>query len=464
MNLNIGDLAYVDYGEGPPQVVHCRLILDVVDAPGSEFIIGTPDFDVYSEVLDPGVNGDITRVWQGRANGALPAGLRGDRVYGFAPMTMQQLTRLMDQGRAEGQLVRAARGLAAEPAAAGIGGVRAGVAAPAPGAGGMGVGPAGPAPVQFWVLGEMVVCRKIGERVVPGPELVTLGDYGLCNITGTDNVERPCLVRRLTDDAVAAFCDDRILLARSAESSDGVEKSVAEDVRTLEVRYASNGERQRNFRESVRELSQTEFDDWPLEPRTALDYVRAVSGIAESATAQHHIWINSAGIPPGDRSVYEDQLLARVLDTALCYDSLNIANLACMELVCRRRQLLADAHSGSPGAPSYLGAEHYLGETYKMGGGIVVPSLTDHVSKKMQAQSQIMKEKRKLSEATSLGKGGKKGQPVPVQPKNPPPAKAGGVLRESFCAGGGLAVWPSLFLALFRHCEDEKSMEQPDFS
>jgi hypothetical protein len=191
----------------------------------------------------------------------------------------------------------------------------------------------------------------------------------------------------LTDDAVAAFCDDRILLARSAESSDGVEKSVAEDVRTLEVRYASNGERQRNFRESVRELSQTEFDDWPLEPRTALDYVRAVSGIAESATAQHHIWINSAGIPPGDRSVYEDQLLARVLDTALCYDSLNIANLACMELVCRRRQLLADAHSGSPGAPSYLGAEHYLGETYKMGGGIVVPSLTDHVSKKMQAQS-----------------------------------------------------------------------------
>ena len=462
MNLNIGDLAYVDYGEGPPQVVHCRLILDVVDAPGSEFIIGTPDFDVYSEVLDPAVNGDITRVWQGRANGALPAGLRGDRVYGFAPMTMQQLTRLMDQGRAEGQLVRAARGLAAAPAAAGIGGVRAGVAAPAPGAGGMGVGPAGPAPVQFWVLGEMVVGRKIGERVVPGPELVTLGDYGLCNITGTDNVERPCLVRRLTDDAVAAFCDDRILLARSAESSDGVEKSVAEDVRTLEVRYASNGERQRNFRESVRELSQTEFDDWPLEPRTALDYVRAVSGIAESATAQHHIWINSAGIPPGDRSVFEDQLLARVLDTALCYDSLNIANLACMELVCRRRQLLADAHSGSPGAPSYLGAEQYLGETYRMGGGIVVPSLTDHVSKKMQAQSQIMKEKRKLSEATSSGKGGKKGQPV--QPKNPPPAKAGGVLRESFCAGGGLAVWPSLFLALFRHCEDEKSMEQPDFS
>lgn len=78
---------------------------------------------------------------------------------------------------------------------------------------------------------------------------------------------------------------------------------------------------------------------------------------------------------------------------------------------------MADAHSNSPGAPSYLGAEHYLGETYKMGGGIVVPALTDHVSKKMQAQSQIMKEKRQLAEATKGG--GKKG------PKAPPPGKQG---------------------------------------
>ena len=48
----------------------------------------------------------------------------------------------------------------------------------------------------------------------------------------------------------------------------------------------------------------------------------------------------------------------------MCYDALDVSNLACMELVCQRRQLLADAHAASPSAPSYLGAEHYLGETY----------------------------------------------------------------------------------------------------
>lgn len=66
----------------------------------------------------------------------------------------------------------------------------------------------------------------------------------------------------------------------------------------------------------------------------------------------------------------------------MCYDGLNVADLQCIELICRRCQLLADAHANSPGAPSYLGAEHYLEETYRMGGGIVVPAPTDQVSRK----------------------------------------------------------------------------------
>eukprot|EP00435_Cladocopium_sp_Y103_P068559 s1270_g31.t1 len=127
----------------------------------------------------------------------------------------------------------------------------------------------------------------------------------------------------------------------SAEASAGSDLSAADDVRTLEVRYGLNGERLRSFRESVNELQEVEFSDYPLEPRTALSYAKAIASIAESATAQHHMWINSSRIPDGDRSVYEDEVLARILDTAVTYDALNVANLASMELVCSRRQLLA---------------------------------------------------------------------------------------------------------------------------
>lgn len=58
--------------------------------------------------------------------------------------------------------------------------------------------------------------------------------------------------------------------------------------------------------------------------------------------------------------------------------------------------------------PSYFAADHYMGQTYRSGGAIVTPSLTDYVAKQMAAQSAILKEKRKLEE--NKGKG-KKGNP-----------------------------------------------------
>ena len=107
------------------------------------------------------------------------------------------------------------------------------------------------------------------------------------------------------------------------------------------------------------------------------------------------MWIGASRIQEGDRSIYEDETLARILDLAVNYDALNISNLGCMELVARRRQLIADAHSQSPGRPSYLAADHYMGQTYRSGVAIVTATLTDHVSKQMAAQSAIMNERKK---------------------------------------------------------------------
>lgn len=56
-----------------------------------------------------------------------------------------------------------------------------------------------------------------------------------------------------------------------------------------------------------------------------------------------------------------------------------------------------------------------MGSRYKHGGAIVVPRLTEHVSKKLQADSQIMKERRKLEEAKGRGRG-RGGPPNPGNP------------------------------------------------
>lgn len=371
-------LVYVDYGERNPPVVHARLILERIE--NSDFLVLTPDFDMYVETYDDS-NGDIVGYWPSLPDGSTPAAVNPAHIYGFRPMTADQFSGFMRAGRLEAMDERNRRGVVQAPGGAGIG------AAPAV------------ANLQnVWILAEMIEGHKIGERVVPPVDFPSDGSWGLMSLTNSSGVTRPCLIHQLGESEVPTFCDERIRLCRLSEALEGDDRVASDDVRTLEVRYSAANERQRTFRESVQDLRMTEFDDFPISPRTALDYVRAISSIAESATAQHHMWINSSRIQDGDRSVYEDEVLARIIDYALVYDALDISNLACMEVACRRRQLLADAHHANPGAPSYLGAEHYMGTTYKAGGGVVVPALSDHVAKRMAAQSAILIERRKLEE------------------------------------------------------------------
>ena len=53
------------------------------------------------------------------------------------------------------------------------------------------------------------------------------------------------MVRRLVESELADFCDERIQLARASESLEGDEKSAADDVCTMEVKFGPNGERLR---------------------------------------------------------------------------------------------------------------------------------------------------------------------------------------------------------------------------
>ena len=85
----------------------------------------------------------------------------------------------------------------------------------------------------------------------------------------------------------------------------------------MEIRYGANGERLRSFREAVSEMQEVEFSDFPLAPRTTLAYLKAVASVAESCMSQHLAWVAQSKIPDGDRAIHEDELLARVLDTAV---------------------------------------------------------------------------------------------------------------------------------------------------
>ena len=81
-----------------------------------------------------------------------------------------------------------------------------------------------------------------------------------------------------------------LLAARKSEALEGDDLYASEDVRTLEVKFVVNGDCHRPFRETILEMQQADFDDFPLEPRATLAYLKAVAHVSESAFGQHSSW------------------------------------------------------------------------------------------------------------------------------------------------------------------------------
>lgn len=398
MAIQSGDLCYVRY-QGYPGVVHARLALSQVD--GTNWVIATPDRDVYVEDLCE-ANPDFSSFWH-VPDGRLPRAIPRGQVYAFGAMTGQEYAMLQARGRREAEAELLRRGPAGHPVPS---------APPVPAA----AGPAGDPAEDSWVLCEMVPGHKVGEKMAVPTIVSQDGKHGLLAVLDDEGSSFTVRVEKVKNDDLGEFCEKIIQRARNMESLHGEDNLVAPDVRIMPVTYGANGERSRDFKSTIQQMQQCEFEDFPLEPRTCLEYLKAVGEIAESCYGQHLAWVQQSRIPEGDRAIFEDEVLSRIIDIAIKYDALNVCNLACMEMLVRRKQLLAEAHVGSPSAPSYEASDYFMGMRYRPGGGIVVPSLSEHVSRRMHEDSQILKEKRKLKESKeSKGKG--KSKDIPASPK-----------------------------------------------
>ena len=397
-----GHLAYVEYA-GFGGVIHTRLLLHRVEA--DEWMILTPDRDMYSEVLSAD-NPDFSRFFHSH-DGSLPPRIPRNQIYSFGDMSARDYASFLARGRREAEAEQLRRGIGPARAAAPPADPVAPVAVGSP------VGVAGIAEddPEKWILAEMLDGHKIGEEVTAPAVSLIVGNRGLIHLQDDQKKDHVVMAAKVRLSDMDAFCEERIRLARESVSCHGDDTCAADDVRTLSILYGANGERNRNFRDSVKEMKQVEFDDFPLSLRTCQAYVKAVSDASECCYAQHLAWVQQTRIPDGDRAVYEDEVLSKVVDTAIRYDGLNIVNLASFELIVRRKQLLAEAHVLNPSAPTYEAADFFMDNKYRPGGGIVVPALTQQVAQRMHEESQVMKEKRKLIEAKGSGKKGKNNTP-----------------------------------------------------
>ena len=146
-----GDYAYMSYGErrAGRALYHQRFLAAHVE--GAEWVVVTPDWDAYIEEITATIDGAVD-VRLGGRDGALPAGLTQDMIYGFQGALPQGRRRaaLIDEGRRLAAVEVARRGLAKPAAGADAGVAAADGAATPPRAGDGGPDLAQGAPPAAW--------------------------------------------------------------------------------------------------------------------------------------------------------------------------------------------------------------------------------------------------------------------------------------------------------------------------
>ena len=387
-----GQLCLVNYGEVPP-LYHVRLLL----APTSVdcWMVLTPDMDSYEEQMSPR-NTDLTDFIYLGSHAHIPRHIPANQVYGFAPMDPGSLARHLADGRVAANIIRAGLGMA--PLAAG--GPAPLPAAPAPPApiapaappgalGGAGAVPvvAGAGIADVWVAMEDSAGRKKGEIICEDPNPLPVGHVLMGNkalVPGPGGADA-CFVKKVSRAEVARYALD--------------------DLRILPVVFDGQGVRRREFSDAVASMKDGVPQGGGLQldgPTSSLNLVKSMRDQNLTPTTFHEYWLRSAEIPKGDRSTYEHECLGRILESLITVDQLNICALQGAELICRRLQVIREAHRISPSSPDYSSADHFMGWKWRRSAQGVDMQLASHVAQALKDEAAIAKEARKAREEQSM--------------------------------------------------------------
>ena len=179
------------------------------------------------------------------------------------------------------------------------------------------------------------------------------------------------------------------------------------DARVLSVQRTAGGERRRNFKDAVEELVESEWEGWPVHgPRTFMWCCRFIVEFALHPLAHHTRFVQLAQISQNDPGAQEHELAMRVIEYSITFDQLQGGELACLEVMARRAQLIELRHrdkviGNNLGITVDDDTHIYLGTGRTRGLLMVSPALEEFVAKELSRETSAAKERRKLREERS---------------------------------------------------------------
>ena len=293
---------------------------------------------------------------------------------------------------------------------------------------------------SHWVLATATPNLAIGTPMNPSDRAVFMDNFCLDRDESTAAGTVLLLEKVSFEDTKGyeqSMCDDwhSYMKRRGLLKKDGSPGMIAladevggdgvTEMRVLEVRRQSDGVRFRELRDFCATATAATFTDWPVKgPRTVKWCIlfclsQHNGGLVTSAQA----FMVVAKLTYSDGHVMEYNLIARVLDTAFSYDQLHMLNLASMEMLVRRFQLIEEKYrhklpqveGKSPLDPEadgglFLGLGP--GASFGRSAICVCPELSEYIGEELAKEAAITKGKVKaveLREQVRKMNGNKKG-------------------------------------------------------
>ena len=105
------------------------------------------------------------------------------------------------------------------------------------------------------------------------------------------------------------------------------------------------GRREVRYQDTVKRLSESSFPYWDIDgPRTVLYCIREVSKTGAPPTQRVRQWKLDNRLNDDDAGVDFAEFAADMMETAICRDQLQVANLLCFGRLERKRQMFEEAY------------------------------------------------------------------------------------------------------------------------
>jgi len=189
------------------------------------------------------------------------------------------------------------------------------------------------------------------------------------------------------------------------------------DARTLAVKKDTDGNPYRTFKDWTLAVEESDLDGFPIPgPRTVKSCSRQVADFAGgSPTAHSHLWRQACKFSITDYPAVEHMEWSKAWEAAACYDQVDGANLACVELIVRNIQRIEERYKDKVLAtwddmPGGVSLQFTSSSSAWQGGLVIDPRLSKYFNDINHSRFASMKEERKAREEREIQRKNKKGK------------------------------------------------------